>query len=756
MNPILHLSAALHGKKNKGGFGPPKLPGNESVSLEMIKKLQKKLQELLMYWENHNEYISGALIEVEYIEIIAKSHRIQAFFSWGGDPNLKVVGAKFKQINPQGKKVHVVTYYISLDCLKETISEIELVVKKMNDMGFKTISNKALSETKASDFNEFRKRRSGISKSKFMKYIVDCYYISNFRVPNNLSGFDSTEDSYLINLFDVNVDMKTLFRKIGINVDPKWTRNTEVLLSAKDFEKLREKAGYLVSMHVKNFADYYPEDYESVNNGRLTIPDPQNEPIIGVIDSFYSDEVYFHKWVEYVDYNPNLRPTSDSINKEHGSLVASILVDGPAANKNLEDGCGRFRVRLFNILKGEKIHVFTVLRDIERIVRDNSDIKVWNLSLGSIQEVSRNYISPVAAMLDELQSKYDVIFVIAGTNDRDRTNMKRIGEPADSLNSIVVNSVKFNGECASYTRAGPVLSFFTKPDVCYFGGDIGDKSIVGCTRNGAVKLNGTSFAAPWITRKVAYLIYKLGLPREIAKALIIDSAFGWNNDPTSIDKKGAGIVPIHINNIVKSDGDEIKFYIYDESQGYDTYAYNIPVPRKGNKYPYVAKATLCYFPECNRNQGVDYTDTELDLMFGRVKKKTDKSGKEKIVIESINKNKQGEEGDYTRENKARNKYRKWDNVKHVSEIFSKKNRPRTVYSDSDWGISIKIKERLKEKHPHFKFGLVVTFKALDGDSRLGEFVQNCEFGHYWHVRAVDVESRINVYETASQEIQWED
>ena len=36
----------------------------------------------------------------------------------------------------------------------------------------------------------------------------------------------------------------------------------------------------------------------------------------------------------------------------------------------------------------------------------------------------------------------------------------KIGSPADSLNSLVVNAVDFRGKSASYTRVGPVLSFF--------------------------------------------------------------------------------------------------------------------------------------------------------------------------------------------------------------------------------------------------------------------------------------------------------
>lgn len=73
--------------------------------------------------------------------------------------------------------------------------------------------------------------------------------------------------------------------------------------------------------------------------------------------------------------------------------------------------------------------------------------------------VNSNYISPVAALLDKLESEYDIIFVVAGTNDRNRTGRLPMGDPADSINSIVVNSVRRNGEPASYTRRGPVLSF---------------------------------------------------------------------------------------------------------------------------------------------------------------------------------------------------------------------------------------------------------------------------------------------------------
>ena len=59
-------------------------------------------------------------------------------------------------------------------------------------------------------------------------------------------------------------------------------------------------------------------------------------------------------------------------------------------------------------------------------------------------------------------------FVVAGTNKTQkdsRIKPKRIGAPADSINSLVVNATSILKEPASYTREGPVLNFFRKPDI---------------------------------------------------------------------------------------------------------------------------------------------------------------------------------------------------------------------------------------------------------------------------------------------------
>ena len=406
---------------------------------------------------------------------------------------------------------------------------------------------------------------------------------------------------------------------------------------------------------------------------------------------------------------------------------------------------------------------FTILRDIREIVATNRDIKVWNLSLGSAMEINSNFISPEAAELDKIQSEYDVIFIVAGTNrPNDKPKGMKIGAPADSLNSLVVNSVNFNKEPASYYRVGPVLSFFNKPDISYYGGDKGQYIKV-CSPTGANYVRGTSFAAPWITRKVAYLIHNLGLSREVAKALIIDSAADWNRKDDVSHSIGYGVVPIKIDDIVKTKDDEIRFIMNGSADEYETYTYHIPVPAYNEKHPFFARATLCYFPKCLRSQGVDYTSTEMDIHFGRVKEEkvsSEKNGvkteRTRFKIVPLNGNRQSDlEYSYLPEENMRKMYRKWDNVKHINDKIKKNARPLKSYGTGDWGLSIVTKERLRERNGKgMPFGVVITLKEMNGKNRINDFIKLCMI-RGWIVNQIDVVNRTDLYNKAEEEIEFE-
>lgn len=339
--------------------------------------------------------------------------------------------------------------------------------------------------------------------------------------------------------------------------DIKKIDETTFRLSKEETAILKSKAPYLISMSTIDWAKLTIDDFETEEPSVMHIPNPTNEPVIGVIDTLFDENVYFGKWVEYHQMLAENIPI-DCEDYNHGTSVSSLIIDGPSLNPELDDSCGRFRVRHFGVANATQFSSFTILKQIREIVATNTDIKVWNLSLGSAMEINQNFISPEGAQLDKLQSEYDVVFVVAGTN-KTNDRVVKIGAPADSLNSIVVNSVKLDNTPASYTRQGPVLSFFCKPDICYYGGDVGEKINI-CKPAGAAYANGTSYVAPWISRKLAYLIHTLGFSREIAKALLIDSAAGWNTDMSQKYSVGYGVVPKRIEDVIKSQDDEIKFF----------------------------------------------------------------------------------------------------------------------------------------------------------------------------------------------------
>ena len=757
MNSILQLKGRFDHKPNGSKPSSPKLPKSKSVSAAHLIDLSCQLQNILKYWKA-NKDINGALVSVHYKHIVAKSNRLKIFLSENNKPPTDSIrGAKFVwEPDNDGKNIqkHVFTHFVSLAAIEKTIAIINVAAEMINKYYDGNIS---------SEITELLADKGGytyeeLPKTNFLKTVVDGFYVERFDVDRATE--EITEES-IITIYQTGVETKKLLSKFGINiVDDRIIDETTLRLTPDEVKLLYNNASYLIAMSVTDFAELTRDeilemDEEYEDDSYSLIPHPTNEPVIGVIDTQFNENVYFHEWVDYKNLlDPNI-PLSPK-DYEHGTEVSYIIVDGPQGNPGLDDGCGRFRVRHFGVATHNGFSSFTVLRLIRNIVSTNRDIKVWNLSLGSKLEIKPNFISPEAAELDRIQSEYDVIFVVAGTNvpaGESRKDM-RIGAPADSLNAMVINAVDFNGKSASYTRVGPVLSFFHKPDVSYYGGDgsvYTEKMIVCRDTMGAAYVSGTSFAAPWISRKLAYLIHVMGLSREVAKALIIDAAAGWNRKDDVSHRIGYGVVPKHINDIIHSPNDEIRFILTGITEEYETYTYNLPVPMVGNAHPFYARATLAYFPQCDRNQGVDYTSTEMDIHFGRIKTKDGKA-----EIKPIDNNKQSEEGLITLyEEDARNMYRKWDNVKHISEEIKEKRIPRKAYDAGVWGLSIKTKERLQTKKKQgLPFGVVITLKEMNGENRIDDFIKLC-MARGWLVNRLDVENQLDIYAKAEEEIEFE-
>lgn len=743
MNNVLELKGKRFVQESKkGNGGGAAINSKVVVANNHVKKLQSKLQSLREFWMNEDKPFSGILISVHYNKIVAKTNRISGLFK-GDQSNYAIVGAKFNT----EKTKHIITYFLEDADIEDSIKLLENVSKVLTIYFTDGISKEVFEQKILFDRIDFKKYF--LSKTLFRQIVADVSYIDDFEV--EMARKQDKES--IITLFDIGVDVKYVFNKIGIDIlSSRILDNRTVYLDENQMNLLYEKAPYLVAMATENLSDLSPDDFiEEYESDITSIPNPGIEPTIGVIDTLFDKRVYFSKWVEYHDMVDDNIPKGQN-DYRHGTAVSSIIVDGPKMNPWLDDGCGRFKVRHFGVAAGAQFSSFTIIKLIKTIIEGNKDIKVWNISLGSNQEINDNFISAEAAVLDQIQYENDVIFVVAGTN-KSREDVNKIGSPADSINSMVVNAVTKSGLSTKYSRKGLALSFFAKPDVSYYGGSE-EQYIQVCEPLGATFVAGTSFAAPWIARKLAYLIDVLGLNREIAKALIIDAARGWNDAPTpeEVALYGHGIVPIKITDIIQTPEDEIRFLVTDVSEKWNTYNYHFPIPLKADTYPYYARATMCYFPLCDRAQGVDYTNTELNLHFGRIQDdgKLNEINDDKQNLDDI-----GESRSYILEGDARERFRKWDNVKYVAEKVKDRRVPKKSYRNKNWGMEIKTNNRLDpEDGVGLRFGVVVTIKEMYGINRIDEFIKNCNLNG-WLVNAIDIQNRIEIHEKINEEIRFD-
>ncbi|MDE6013425.1 MAG: S8 family peptidase, partial [Anaeroplasmataceae bacterium] len=483
------------------------------------------LENTYEYWKTQSLLKEMCLVSAYYKSTIAKSNRIDELFkNLPTRANDIVVGARFGGTE---KTYHIITYCMSKSHLQFVIDKMQLLIKDFEMYFGASVTKEQL---EAFLKGNITLKHSQYTKNQFVNLVAECSYLQYFNV--YMCEEDISENS-IVTLFDTKMDISSLLASMGINITNDRINQNTLLLFPFEYAKLKDAAPFLISMAVSDFSlATLPSDSTFDEATASEIPEPTNEPIIGVIDTLFDTRVYFSKWVDYREMiDLDLDEKKDLRNYKHGTAVTSLIVDLKNINPDLDDGCGRFRVRHFGVsLHHGGITSFRLMKKIETIIATNPDIHVWNLSLGSTRPINNNFISPEASILDELQVKYPhIIFVVAGTNSEPGIDSKIIGSPADSINSLVVNSVKRDASLVSYARRGPALSFFIKPDISYYGGDV-DEPLNICYPFAIGQGWGTSYAAPLIARKLAYLIDILKMPRECAKALIIDSAVGWNRD----------------------------------------------------------------------------------------------------------------------------------------------------------------------------------------------------------------------------------
>ena len=484
MNDILLLKGDFKHLSNTSGFGQKKLPSGKGFPLSHIDDLIFQLKDVKNFWLRKS-FIQNILIDVHYIEVVAKSNRMSHIFSPIRDQN--IVGARFSSTS---SPKHIITYRFTRESLDKAIKRLTICKDTIEKEFGITWINQEILDT----INQNKDFSSEIKNNPLINSLIDCYYIEKFCKER---AAKKIKEQALISIYDTGEDTIELLKNFDIHIPTeRLIDQTTLQLYPNEIEKLNNRGAYLISMAIKDFSKISQDLITSSEQRNHSIPQCHNEPTIGVIDTLFDTSVYFSDWVEYKNMVSSEIPYEKK-DYDHGTAVSSIIVDGPSLNPNFDDGCGRFRVRHFGVMLDKGGTTFSFIKMIQQIIRENQDIKVWNLSIGSNEEISPNYISLEASVLDKLQSEYDIIFVVAGTNkDFQDKSTKKIGAPADSINSIVVNSVTKKGKPASYTRSGPVLSFYNKPDLCYYGGDKNEQINV-IDSNGDAKRCGVRPCSRW-------------------------------------------------------------------------------------------------------------------------------------------------------------------------------------------------------------------------------------------------------------------
>src|SRR3989344_1004527 len=384
MNDLLQLKGTFQERSHPSTPGPRNIPAKaSSIASDRLKKLLSELENLRVFWKKQS-IIAGCLVDVCYIDVIAKSNRIAGYLSTFSSPaNESVVGARFNEFTDEEKgRKHIITHYVSDAILGNTIKNISACIKLIDENFNGRITYDNIEQLKNAniDYGLY-----GIAKTAFTNIVVDTHYIEGFKIPDNSAN---TLEQSIITIYKTDKDTKALMSEIGINVDQsKLLSPTTLLLYPDEIKLLLQKAPYLIAMATEDITKLSLEDIvqDSESKSTMTIPSPKDEPIIGVIDTLFDKSVYFSEWVEFEKMIGDEIPV-ESKDFDHGTSVSSIIVDGPAINPDLDDGCGRFRVKHFGVAAQGQYSAFSIMKKIEEIVIANPKIKVWNLSLGADRE----------------------------------------------------------------------------------------------------------------------------------------------------------------------------------------------------------------------------------------------------------------------------------------------------------------------------------------------------------------------------------
>ncbi|MCK5867735.1 MAG: S8 family serine peptidase, partial [Mycoplasmataceae bacterium] len=486
------------------------------------------------------------------------------------------------------------------------------------------------------------------SKTSVLKFLSSTEHLfGRFEMQDkmvNLNG-ESSQTIYFSSVESKNTAIKVLEKR---SVHVNYISSNSIDVRGKFFGELNgmvsfDKGSIITTPSTKfndketkyKMVDMMKEKYKLLEENILDVK-------IGVIDggipndSFIKEQLYeYHNSTSQNFGNTN--PTGN-----HAEQVCSLLLHADKLSEITNDKLKTPKVVLYDVMDDNE-YIDTFKNKIDSIVRSRIDIKIWNISMSIEGYKNSKMISGIGIFLDNLQSELDIIFILPTGNGNEKESDGIIHSPSDSFFGLSIGSSNINNKPTKYQLNGYSFVFPTKPDLSIQGGDEGTEIIV-ISDNIPRKVTGTSFSAPLVARKIAYLTSLSLTTREAVTLLTAYSSYYSNkNNIEPSTKLGNGVLPIDSNELVNMAENKAAIVISlnigkEYSQGF----FDLKLPKYLDKYDFSYHMTYDCEAKTAHNPTYDYITDSARVVFGKVNpfnensiiKFTDKINKE--IIEEGN------------------------------------------------------------------------------------------------------------------------
>lgn len=561
---------------------------------------------------------------------------------------------------------------------RKDISNLFQVKDRSNVIGLTKSDELIVRLDSIEDMNVISARLKDFEKNN---YAISCLenlldYEANISISDKI-------DNYKVKLLDYqnyeqNIVIQRLFERTIASQNIKFKKtiysNELVIYNLKDMnsallDELRSSDIFETVFSVEPMPKYtialdFIQSEESIE---ITYPKSDyNYVTVGILDNGIQRIPHLAPWIDGERWT--VYPETN-INPSHGTFVAGVALYGDACENQTwvgHKGIKLFDATVFPDTQKEGLEEDDLIQNIKEAVSQNYEkVKIWNLSISVVREVSDDKFSDFAIALDAIQDQYNVLICKSAGNCSNFMLSKpkgRIHEGADSVRSLVVGSVAHKkGEYdfsevnnpSPFSRVGPGPEYIIKPEISHYGGNAGfdptgkmvTSGVKSFSQDGTMECSvGTSFSTPRVASLAAGIYQELNEEFDplLLKALIIHSA-SYSNDltvPITERTKQLGFgVPKTVSDIIYNKPHEATLILRDNLvKGEFIDIMDFPMPPslvKDGFFTGQVIATLVYDPILDPSQGVEYCQSNIDIKFGSYDQKSERDINKRNILNPV-------------------------------------------------------------------------------------------------------------------------